>query len=309
MHSAAVIDYLRPDTTELNPAPFELCHRVRAEDAFAIGWTELAKDRFLVRAGWPPSHPFFAPLHGGVHDPLLIVETMRQSTMAVLHAGYGIPLDHHFLLTELAYVYHPEGFGVSGTEDLADLEITFSDLTYRGRNLSHLTVGWVVRRDGRTVATGGGQARLISPGVYRRLRGGRVTPVTYRPQAPAADASLVGRSRTEDVLLSPTPVDGLWELRPDTGHTTLFQRPADHIPGMLLFEAARQAAAAAVAPAPFLPARGSIVFHQYAEFDSPCLVEAIPVPTGARGTETLQVTGHQGGAELFRCTFTTPLSS
>ncbi|MEV7616910.1 ScbA/BarX family gamma-butyrolactone biosynthesis protein [Streptomyces sp. NPDC089799] len=308
MHQAAVIDCLRPGATELKPASHELCHRVRPEDAFALGWTELAKDRFLVRVGWPTSHPFFAPVHGGIHDPLLIVETMRQSTMAVLHAGYGIPLDHHFLLTELEYVYHPEGFEVGGPEDRADLEITFSDLVHRGRNLSHLTVDWVIRRDCRTVATGGGRARLISPGVYRRLRGGRDTPVSFRPQTHAADAALVGRSRPEDVLLSPTPANGLWELRPDTEHPTLFQRPSDHIPGMLLFEAARQAAAAAVAPVPFLPARGSIVFHQYAEFDSPCLVEAVPVPAREHGTSTLEVTGHQAGAPLFHCTFTTPLS-
>ncbi|MEU9982393.1 ScbA/BarX family gamma-butyrolactone biosynthesis protein [Streptomyces sp. NPDC050856] len=287
------------------PVPMELCHRVRVEDAFAVGWTELGPNRFLVRAVWPTRHPFFAPLPGGLHDPLLVVETMRQSAMAVLHAGYGVPLDHHFLLTDLDYACRPEGLAADGAATEVDVEVTVSEPEYSGRSLTRLRVDWALRRSGRGIATGTGGGRLTSPRVYRRLRGDRAHPVTWHPTAEPADPGRVGRARVEDVVVSPGPREDEWELRADTRHRTLFQRPNDHIPGMLLFEAARQAARAATAP-DFAPFRGTIGFHRYAEFDTPCRLRTRFSPLPGPDGPVLGVTGHQEGELVFRCGFPVP---
>ncbi|UUU30226.1 adhesin [Streptomyces sp. CA-210063] len=278
-----------------------MCHRVRADDAFTTGWTELAQDRFLVRAHWPATHPFFSPVQGG-HDPLLVVETMRQSAMAIVHAAYGAPLDHRFLLTTLAYTCVPGRNGVRAAGNEVDLLLTMSELRRGGGQLARLRVDWVVERDGLTVATGTGRARLISPQVYRRLRGEQIRPIDHWSEADHADPDLVGRSRAQDVLIAPTALPDAWELRADTRHPVLFQRPNDHIPGMLLLEAARQAASAATAPVPFVPTRGSIVFHRYAEFAGRCLLkvdgEVTPQPESA-----VRVVGLQDGSPVFESAF------
>ncbi|WP_055603943.1 ScbA/BarX family gamma-butyrolactone biosynthesis protein, partial [Streptomyces aureus] len=277
-------------------------------------WRPLdGKDRFAVRASWPTDHPFFTPVRRGAegyHDPLLVVETLRQATMALLHSVHGLPLTRHILLSEISLTCDPAGFAITGEEP--DIEIRFAELVLRGDQLTEMLVEWTVRRDARVVATGGAHARFAGGAAYRRLRGGHVEagvahpgPWTHRAPAP-----LTGRVRPEDVLLAPTGREGVWELVVDTGHPTLFQRPNDHIPGMLFLEAARQAVSAAVWPRPCLPVALRIAFDRYAEFHGgPCLLRAEPTSTagtaGATGTAdvpgTFEVTGYQDGARLFTC--------
>ncbi|WP_226962594.1 MULTISPECIES: ScbA/BarX family gamma-butyrolactone biosynthesis protein [unclassified Streptomyces] len=297
-----------PAPRPFRPMSAAMCHRVREEDAFPIAWTALDANQFLVRACWPADHPFFAPVQGGIHDPMLIAETMRQASMAVIHAAYDVPLDHHFLLTDLDYTCHPEGLGVSDRDNTVDVRITFSQLKYRGGRVSQMRVDTVFERDGRPVATSGGDVRLTSRAAYHRLRGDRSVPVLAVPVEPPVDPHLVGRPHVDHVLLSPTAEEpGEWNLRVDTRHPTLFQRPNDHIPGMLLFEAARQAAYAATAPTSFLPVHGSISFHRYAEFGIPCRIATRVIPPLAPGTRAVvSVTGHQDGDPVFQCTFLTP---
>ncbi|GHG03987.1 ScbA/BarX family gamma-butyrolactone biosynthesis protein [Streptomyces zaomyceticus] len=289
------------DTVERPLSP-QLCHRVRSEDTFPVEWRPLdGKDRFAVRAAWPTDHPFFTPVRRGeelCHDPLLVVETLRQSTMALLHAAHGLPLDRHILLGEISLSCDPAGLAVAGEE--ADIEVRFAELLSRGGQLSDMRVEWTVRRVARVVATGAARARFAGPAAYRRLRRGHVEAGAVRP-APwirRAPAPLTGRDRADDVLLAPSGREGVWELVVDTGHPTLFQRPNDHIPGMLFLEAARQAASAAVWPRPYLPAALWVVFDRYAEFDGgPCLLRATPGSTAG----AFEVVGHQDGERLFTC--------
>ncbi|QMV06648.1 hypothetical protein GJU35_13800 [Streptomyces lincolnensis] len=83
-------------------------------------------------------------------------------------------------------------------------------------------------------------------------------------------------------------------MRVDTSHPLLFDRPDDHVPGMVLLEAARQAAAA-VTPGDGTPYPLSMenTFDRYVEFDTPCWIEATPVTDGVR------VVGHQDGEQVF----------
>ncbi|WP_328942474.1 adhesin [Streptomyces sp. NBC_00250] len=289
------------ETVERRLSP-RLCHRVRGEDTFPVEWRPLdGKDRFAVRATWPTGHPFFTPVRRGsepCHDPLMVVETLRQATMALLHAVHGLPLTRHILLSEISLSCDPTGLTVAGEEP--DIEIRFAELRSRRDQLTEIRVEWSVLRDACVVATGGAHARLAGPAVYRRLRGGHVEAGVVRPGpwTRRAPAPLAGRSRPEDVLLGPSGREGVWELVVDTAHPTLFQRPNDHIPGMLFLEAARQAASAAVWPRPYLPASVRVAFDRYAEFDGgPCLLRAEPGSTAG----AFEVTGYQDGARLFTC--------
>ncbi|WP_369383654.1 ScbA/BarX family gamma-butyrolactone biosynthesis protein [Streptomyces sp. cg36] len=284
----------------------ELVHRARPADAFPCGWRRRGEDTFTVTALWPHDHEFFEPVAGDLHDPMLVVETMRQAAMLIVHAGYEVSLDSHFMLTDLAYQLYTDQLDVGGQSALIDVELEFSELERRGGQLSRLRVDWVLRRLGRLVATGSGAARVLSSGVYRRLRGDREFPGTggFVPQPVPAD--LAGRSRAADVVLSACPQERVWRLRVDTAHPTLFQRANDHVPGMLLLEAARQAASAALGPGPFVPLAGDIAFHRYAEFDSPCWIQVADAAPGPDGRTGVQVTGHQEGSLVFLATLSAP---
>jgi hypothetical protein len=284
----------------------ELVHRTRRGDAFPYGWTRTDENRFSVSARLPHDHPFFAPVHGDRHDPMLLMEAMRQAAMLVFHAGYGVPVGHHFLMSGLDYACDPEHLAVGGEPSEVDIRTTCSDLVWRGDTLARGRVDWVVRRDGVPIATGTGLPRFISPSVYGRMRADHAVPRLWQATTGAMAAAPAGRTREEDVVLSPTLHRNLWELRVDTGHRTLFQRPKDHVPGMLLLEAARQAACAATAGGRFVPTAGVTRFQRYAEFDRPCWIRAAVLPDSPPGTLAVRVTGQQDAENVFTATLSGP---
>ncbi|MEU9294881.1 ScbA/BarX family gamma-butyrolactone biosynthesis protein [Streptomyces sp. NPDC048266] len=287
--------------------PGEFVHRANPADILPTNWTRLRANRFSVSAHWPASHPFFSPVAGDRHDPFLVAETIRQATMLVAHAELGVPVDDQFVMWDLHFDADPEALRVNGLSSDVTADVLFPELgSHRGRPRNLSTV---VRlsRGGRPLATGGGLADCTSAPAYRRLRGERLAALGRPvPLIRGVVPHMVGRSRPQDVVLGPGPRAGTWQLRIDTGHPTLFRRPNDHVPGMLLLEAARQAATATVGGGTFLPTVVDISFQRYAELDSPCWIEAEAVAAPDRVTTVVQVTGRQDGSSVFVCTLTSP---
>ncbi|MFF3876196.1 AfsA-related hotdog domain-containing protein [Streptomyces sp. NPDC001978] len=119
--------------------------------------------------------------------------------------------------------------------------------------------------------------------------------------------ALVGRTSPADVVLTPTEEPGRWLLTPDFNHPILFDHHTDHLPGMVLLEAARQAATAAVAPGILTPASASTDFYRYAELDRPCWIEVTRTSPESGTTTTIEVTGRQDGETVFTSTITGPV--
>ncbi|MEH0574054.1 MULTISPECIES: ScbA/BarX family gamma-butyrolactone biosynthesis protein [Streptomyces] len=282
--------------------PKELVHRPRVDDVLLTDWQRLDDERFSVAANWPHAHEFFVPLQGK-HAPVLIVETLRQAAILLCHTEFAVPLDHHFLMRDLHYRSHPEHLDVTDTATELRLDVVCRDIRRRGRRLTATDCRMTVRHGARTVATGGGRLSISTPQAYRRLRGAFSPAESAAPVIPVAPA-LVGRTEPVHVALAPTREPGRWQLRGDTGNVTLFGRAADHYPGMLLVEAAHQAATALLTPDPFYPASFTIDFHRYAEFATPCWIEAHTVPTMVPGGRSVRVTGRQDGHPVFTASLT-----
>ncbi|MEU6055349.1 ScbA/BarX family gamma-butyrolactone biosynthesis protein [Streptomyces xanthochromogenes] len=290
------------------PATMALLHRSRTEDAFAVGWNQRGEGYFTVQARLPSDHPFFTPTPQGTYDPLLLVEVMRQSSILVSHAGLGVPLDYHFMLSDLEFACRPEYLAIHAGPDDVEIDVLLPEISrYTSGKPSRLTCHWIMRRAGWTVATGVGRTRFTSPQVYQRLRMGRQTAVACAPSATPLPEHHVGRTRAEDVLLCPADEPNTWQLSVDTTHPTLFQRPNDHVPGMVLFEAARQAAAATLGPERCIPSSGAVSFRRYAEFGEPFQLRTAVRGSAQRGERTeVRVLGLQSGRQVFDCTFVIP---
>ncbi|MFF0479166.1 ScbA/BarX family gamma-butyrolactone biosynthesis protein [Streptomyces sp. NPDC004284] len=287
--------------------PGEFVHRSDPADIFPTGWTRLTEDRFSVSARWPAVHPFFSPVAGDRHDPVLVAETIRQTTMLLAHAEFGVPVEDQFVMWGLHYTADAEMLAVDGLSSEVTLDVLCADLDIRRGVLRSMNTSVVLTRDGRHLATGGSRTRCTSALAYRRIRGERMAvlgrPV---PLMPCVAPELVGRERGEDVVLAPGTRPGQWRLRVNTAHPTLFRRPNDHVPGMLLVEAARQAATAALGGGTCLPTDLDVSFARYAELDSPCWIEAEIVPGSAPGATTVRISGLQDGEPVFLCTLTSP---
>ena len=284
----------------------QLVHRTDPLDVFPTGLTRLTDTQFSVPAHWPRSHRFFAPVDGRHQDPLLIAETMRQTTMLIAHAQFGVPVGDAFVMWELRYTTASERLELG--EDLWDItvDVSCSRIRRRGRSLGSMHLELLLHRRGTVLATGGGRISCTSAGAYQRLRGHRSavfdTPI---PLLPAVAPRTVGRTSENDVVLSPGTAPGTWLLRLDTRHTTLFGRPNDHVPGILLLEAARQAAHAATGSV-FLPTEMQADFLQYVELDRPCHIEATVLPAGAGSPAEVFVRAVQDGEPAFTCTLRSP---
>ncbi|MEV8320932.1 ScbA/BarX family gamma-butyrolactone biosynthesis protein [Streptomyces sp. NPDC059900] len=292
---------VRPQVQLTTTVPKELVHRAALAEVLLTGQERYDDDRFGVTAQWPRCHSFYAPVAGN-HDPLLAAETIRQIGFLLPHTQYGVPLGQHFLLRTFSFSVQPEHLRVGHAPADLDVDAVFSDV--RTRRDTHIGARYdtVIRRAGETVATGGISYTCITPSAYRRLRGNQghlQIPLT----APVPPQS-VGRMSPTDVVLSPIGADDRWQLRVDTRHPVLFDHPVDHVPGMLLIEAARQATTAVLGySSGVMPVDVESEHYRYVELDQPCFIRAVRLPADARG-ERVEVTGEQDGQEMFRTTIT-----
>jgi hypothetical protein len=285
--------------------PKEFVHRASVAEVMLTDWDRSEEDRFTVSAQWPRGHSFFTMEDR--YSPLIAAETIRQSGILLAHAEYGAPLDQQFLVWDLGVSARPGHFAVGRTPATLELGVAVSQVKRRGGALTGLRITVEMRREGHLAATGGGSLTCVSPAVYRRLRAARL-PEDGRPRVIALTAPVppqaVGRISPMDVVLSPTGEPGRWQLRMDTRHPVLFDHPVDHVPGMMLLEAARQATAATVGRQ-CMPLDITSEFKRYTELHSPCVIETRRIPAaGPDPVQCVLVTGHQDGALVFRSTVT-----
>ncbi|MFI8939041.1 ScbA/BarX family gamma-butyrolactone biosynthesis protein [Streptomyces syringium] len=307
--------------------PREFVHRAAVAEVLLTGWRRLDELRFQVSAQWPRGHSFFTPVHdtrhGARHDPMLIAETVRQIGSLLAHAEFDVPLGHQFLMWSLDYTARPEQLGVGFAPAELELDVSCSQVRRRGGAFAGMRYDVVLRRDGLLAATGGAGFTCTSPEVYRRLRGPRLPGPPTTLGSPVFPQH-VGRASAFDVVLSAAdaggcgscgrPVEplragprrsGRWQLRADIRHPILFDHPVDHIPGMVLLEAARQAAMALDPGSAVSPTALTSAFHRYAELSSPCWIAAERGEPDAAGSTVTHVSGHQDDELLFTCAITT----
>ncbi|MFE5143981.1 ScbA/BarX family gamma-butyrolactone biosynthesis protein [Streptomyces fagopyri] len=288
--------------------PREYVHRAAVSEVLLTGWEAAAEpagpdrsDVFAVSAQWPRSHSFFTQ-SGGYQDPMLLIESVRQIGSLLAHAEFGVPFGHQFLMWDMSFSTAPELLVADAVPTEVELRTVCSDIVRRGRVLGGMRYDVTVLRDGKALATGGAAFSCTSPAVHRRLRAGRPT-TTDRVVPPGIDPAAVGHSGDRHVLLAePGPAAGTgdrWELRVDTAHPTFFDHPVDHIPGMVLLEAARQAALVSSGMPDALLLGLKSNFARYAEFDAPCWIEPRVEPHGTDGGVLVRVRGTQHAETVF----------
>lgn len=285
--------------------PKRLVHKDNPAEVLMTGWRPDGSDGFIASAHWPQTHGHYgtgrAPL-----DPLLLTETLRQSLPLLCHGAYGVPVGHHLLWDHFSYELTPEALAPKDRSGPVDVHVTCLDATLRGTRASALTLLFSVVQDGTLLADSTTRLTVQSPAVYQRLRAGRGTPesVTALPPTAAVPASPrdLGRTAVRDIALSPTDSATRWGLRVDTAHPFFFDHPLDHAPGILLLEAARQAAQIFPSSRPVSVAAMETAFSRYVELDAPCWVEAQPLPMDARGHRRTAVSMWQNGAQHFSAT-------
>lgn len=274
--------------------PRQLVHRAAVSEVFLTDLHRTAEDAFQVGAQWPRTHCFFGP-RAGAHDPMLLAETVRQATLALAHQMYGVPADAQFVWHETCHQVTEGGLRLDAKPADIVLTATAHEIRRRRTGVGGMLMQFDGYRDNRWVSSSSMRFSCVSPATYARLRGepSGVVHLSTRMGSLVAP-HLVGRDKRTDVVLAEAPGDNRWTIRVDRGHPVMFDHPVDHVPGMVVMEAARQAAMLALGWTSEVVVRMSFSFASYVEFNEPCYVVVDHVSTAGAGAGMTHVRFEQG---------------
>ncbi|MFI6999309.1 ScbA/BarX family gamma-butyrolactone biosynthesis protein [Nocardia sp. NPDC050175] len=261
----------------------DLVHRRANSEVFVTSTDQVAEDNYRFGAQLPRWHPFFSDTDLGrqEYDPLLIIETARQGSLAVVHRYLGVPTGSQFVIRTLEFR--------EVEQDLLAVRSVPADVVgrcrimrryARGDQLTGVVVENILCRDGRPAARVEISASWVDTDHWKvlrqRQRAERAQHGISKPaQAHRIAPAQVGRADPRNVVLSPARHTDEAVVVVDTGNPTLFDHHVDHVPGMLELEAARQHALLAFAKQDSMP-EGRITaidaqFRDIAELDLPLL--------------------------------------
>lgn len=286
--------------------PREYVHKTAESEVLLTGCRAIGPDAFHITARWPVDHGFYRPVHG-LFDPLLGAESIRQAVPLLSHVAYDVPFGSKQSWHTYAQILDPALLTSGATAADIDLYVSCSDVVRRAGRLVSLTMKVDLVRDGLPLGEAELSFRNHAPAIYQRLRGPYAdidaAVAGALPLAPPVSPERVAREQLTDVVLSATDSPSRSQLRVDLSHPVLFDHPVDHVPGMLLLEAARQAAHKAAHPAPTVAVGLEAVFSRYVELDAVCLLRAHTAPAAA-DRQSVRVDAEQNGELQFTATIT-----
>lgn len=247
MHTSDPAVRAGPDLSWNRTLDRTLVHRDSIAEVLLTDLVRLGDTEFLVAAQWPRSHRVYRPDRIGRHDPMLILESIRQSGLAVSHFAFGVGFDQQSLMRDVSFVLdqQTEPRALLRATNLA-ISVSCGDVLIRAGRLRGMTIALSFAADDLRFATGRGTIRWISARSYAalRARGGSRLDWDQLRWSSTIPPRLPSPIRAEpDVLITAEAGPGSRRrLVVPLDHPVYFDHPLDHAPGMLLIDAAWQAA-------------------------------------------------------------------
>ncbi|WP_179276192.1 ScbA/BarX family gamma-butyrolactone biosynthesis protein [Rhodococcus sp. 06-235-1A] len=252
--------------------PRQLVHRQHVGEVFLTDYrlSDSAADQIAVQL--PASHRIFRPTNKR-HDPLVVAESFRQAVIMLCHTKFAVMPHFKFMMEQFEFELVGELKIRSAPMPLV-LDMTTNQVDTRDGTVSRVDIAGVLREGPRILAHCNAIARCVTPESYSRIRSGRDTYVAdLRARPPGSvviPASSVGRSEEQDVLIAVNlPAEELY-CAPDPRNYALFDHPLDHIPGMVIFDAAIQALRYRTNDPALQLTRLAATFPRFTEWDNTC---------------------------------------
>lgn len=261
----------------------KLVHRHAVSEVLLTDLRRAGSSEFQVGAQWPARHHYFANLEDEL-DPLLVAETLRQATIAVAHHFFDVSYQRRFVMERLTLdlpIGSPFGRRSCPAEPETTLRryrnitlvVNVEALRYQRTELRASKTTVTFWCEGNYLGTGTGHLKIVPSLLYDRFRSeaGAVASDTHY----ASNGAPHGRCGLE---LEPaeTGQEAAWWIYFDARHPVFFDHPVDHLPGMLIIEACRQAIGKLETYAIPRSERGSIlveaVFHGFLELNEPATI-------------------------------------
>nr|WP_240940076.1 AfsA-related hotdog domain-containing protein [Planosporangium flavigriseum] len=305
------------------PVPRGLIHKEGIEEVLVTDSAQVDSGTFALAAELPQTHCYLSDLPAGParFDLMAVLELCRQAFYVVVHRHLGVPFDRAFLLGRLGVDLAPQ-LPFADQPGRLRVETAFELRRLIESPRPGLVAGLTFTApDGRPVGTGTMSGSWSGPAEYGALRsavraahglGARVGPPPA-VRAPLLPAASVGRTAQRNVVLAGrTEGDGegaqdnAFDLALDLAYRGMFDHDHDHLPGMLLMEAARQAAIWTVArttgslAGALTPTRLHASFPAMAEVDLPVRCTASISDRSEQDATGVMVSMRQRGATVCR---------
>ena len=284
--------------------PRELVHRRAVAEVFMTDIRRVGEGRYMAAAQWPRLHMFYHSV-AGMYDTALIAESLRQATILVAHTMEGVPLGQAFLMPDMA-VHTLDGLSRhSGapTEVHVGLEVNVPQRNGRGPAVMRVGARFYV--GGQLIATGSAGARLVEPEAYARMRLRSATDDPARRITPLPP-DRVGHRFSWNVVIGESGGGDVWPLHVDDTNPILFDHPLDHVPGLLLVEAIRQAIRAQTGFPELDFLTFNVSFLKIVELNDDACVSLLSVETDLQdeGWASAEITVRGATYVQFSCRFT-----
>ncbi|MFE4513142.1 ScbA/BarX family gamma-butyrolactone biosynthesis protein [Kitasatospora sp. NPDC056783] len=291
-----------------------LVHRESLGEVFLTDLQRIDEDRYAVAAQLPRSHAYYGDhlLRPNTYDPVLLLEACRQATLAGAHQFFEVPGNNKFILTHLtASLTHPRWITVGQSPFPLTMRVSTVDRKEREGRTTGIDSTIELSVEGTVLGRATVGLRFKTPSGYLALRlnnrDGAALPTsaghpTRLPGSPVAPY-LVGRTNPDNVVLVDAQTDGETaraRLRIPADHPSMFDHAQDHLPGMVLVEAARQLAlltvldARGVSAVKAFPIDLDAIFTSFGELEEDTVLTAeLGEPRGLAEDERFSYT--QGG--------------
>jgi hypothetical protein len=226
-------------------------HRWALSEVFLTDARQVGEDEYLAAAQLPPSHAYYSEHTSrlGSPDPLLLLECCRQAETYGGHEYAGASPSSKFLLRSWSMEL-PGLLTVPDLERPGELRIAVRTSNRRGSpgDVRRLTFGIDMKLAKRCLGFVSMDVGYIPAEVYDTVRlQGRGRPLVPFKDLPRETTHiaphLVGRSDPSNVVLASADVgsdNASATVRIPLDNRSMFDHGQDHLPGMVLMEAARQ---------------------------------------------------------------------
>lgn len=287
-----------PELTFERTVDRSLVHRAAVNEVFLTDSMEVGKREWAVAAMLPRSHMLFND--GGNQeylDPIAIMEITRQVTEYVAHHYVSVPHNQVLIFRDMR-VEFTDPDGLRAGPDPARIVVVVNARTSEKLQQHPVTVLIGDRVCGRA----GGRWMPLPAHYYdyarerARKKKFAAAPEPADPAPPEMlDPVRVGRILPRNVLLAdavPDKPDSVrFRLVLELTHPVFFDHPVDHVPGMLMLEAARQVTLATLAEHRRTPPDRALIVRCEVNFGNFCELD---MPTRCRGTVTATTEDNTG---------------
>ena len=273
------------------PVSRELVHRAAVAEVFITDIERTSGNTFLVWAQWPRLHVFYGQTPE-LFDSALVVETLRQSTILIAHSQLGVPLDTQFLMPKMAVSMVPDRRSCPYHPSEVTIEVIISGVKEAAHGTAAFRTDATFMVTGAVMAKGTAQARLIEKNAYLRIRERRKRNGNGLTLPDPVTAESVGHASTRNVVLGTSAIKWAWPLRVDDSNPILFDHPLDHVPGVLLIEATRQALRLRLSDPTLDFTMVDVLFVSIAELSDDAMVIVEALAEGERTNAKVTIQAH-----------------